>query len=95
MRAYGCLQREFADAKRESRDMYIKLVLNPWDEGMDPGKEFRVFVPPPTASGKAAAPENIAVSAISQYKWPIVFEVPWGFSLNRLFGLCDLARRRC
>jgi hypothetical protein len=32
MRAYGCLQGEFEDAKTQGREMEIKLVLNPWDE---------------------------------------------------------------
>ncbi|KAF1849812.1 uncharacterized protein K460DRAFT_390464 [Cucurbitaria berberidis CBS 394.84] len=87
MRAYGCLQREEQDAKKEEREMVLKLVLNPWDEGMDPGREFRVFVPPPAARGEKINAELLAVSAISQYRWPYVFEAPWGWSLERIAEL--------
>ncbi|KAL1797281.1 hypothetical protein ACET3X_003887 [Alternaria dauci] len=84
MRAYGCLTREFADAKTENREMQIKLVLNPWDEGMDPDKEFRVFVPPPAAKTRREADvTEFWVSAISQYRWPKAFEAPWGFDLQQ------------
>jgi hypothetical protein len=65
-RAYGCLRREFADAETEGKEMEIKLVLDPWDEGMDPGREVRVFIPPPAASGKVVTPENLVVGAVSQ-----------------------------
>jgi hypothetical protein len=90
MRAYGCLTREFADAKKEDREMQIKLVLNPWNEGMDAGKEFRVFVPPPTAkTGQEADATEFAISAISQYSWPMVFEEPWNFDLQQTVDLVD------
>jgi hypothetical protein len=81
MCAYGCLQREYEDARKEGRDVSITLVLNPWDEGMDPAREFRVFVPPPAARGLES--KDFRVSAISQYRWPMVFEAPWGFSLKQ------------
>jgi hypothetical protein len=80
MRAYGCLQREFEDATTQGRKMEIKLVLNPWDEGMDPGKEFRIFLPPPAAAGKASTSQNLLISGISQYRWCIVFDAPWDLS---------------
>jgi hypothetical protein len=88
MRAYGCLTREFEDAKREERDMQIKLVLNPWDAGMDAGREFRVFVPPPAAkTGMEADARAMAISGISQYRWPMVFEAPWGLDLQQTVDL--------
>jgi len=69
MRAYGCLTCEFEDAKKERREMEIKLVLNPWDGGMDAGKEFRVFVPPPAAkTGREVTVAEFEISAISQYR---------------------------
>jgi hypothetical protein len=34
IRAYGCLQREFDDAKMQRREMEIKLILKPWDVGV-------------------------------------------------------------
>jgi hypothetical protein len=90
MRAYGCLTREFEDAKKDDREMQIKLVLNPWDEAMDPGKEFRVFVPPPAAkTGREADATEFAISAISQYRWPMVFEAPWGLDLQQTVDLVD------
>ncbi|KAI4629138.1 uncharacterized protein J4E87_003399 [Alternaria ethzedia] len=94
MRAYGCLTREFEDAKKEGREMQIKLVLNPWDEEMDPAKEFRVFVPPPAAKiGREALAAQFEVSAISQYRWPMGFEAPWGFELQRTVGLVDVGAK--
>jgi hypothetical protein len=82
MRAYGCLQREYKDAKAQGRQMEIELVLSPWDRGMEPGKQSHVFVPPPAAAaGKASTPLNFEVSAISQYRWPIVFKAPWNLSV--------------
>ena len=95
MRAYGCLTREFEDAKREEREMQIKLVLNPWDEGMDPAKEFLVFVPPPAAkTGREALAAQFEVSAISQYRWPMGFEAPWGLDLERTVELVDVAAKK-
>jgi hypothetical protein len=85
MRAYGCLTREYEDAGEEGREMVIRLVLNPWDERMDPGKEFRVFVPPPAARGSKI--KDFRISAISQYRWPMVFEAPWNFSLQQTVDL--------
>ncbi|RAR04555.1 hypothetical protein DDE82_004512 [Stemphylium lycopersici] len=71
MRAYGCLVREKEDAEKQGREMVIRLALNRWDEGMDPAREFRVFVPPPAAaavsrSTNALIVENFKISAISQ-----------------------------
>jgi hypothetical protein len=54
------------EAKKEGTEVQIKLVLSPWDVGMDPGKEFRVFVPPPAAkTGQEADAAEFAISAIS------------------------------
>lgn len=84
MQAYGCLQREKENAAREGREMSIKLVLDRWDDGMDTAREFRVFVPPPAAAAATDSEtcKNFKISAISQYKWPFVFEAPWGFTLE-------------
>ncbi|USP76621.1 hypothetical protein yc1106_03895 [Curvularia clavata] len=50
---------------------------------MDTAREFRVFVPPPAAAATdSETPKNFKISAISQYKWPFVFEAPWGFTLE-------------
>jgi hypothetical protein len=56
---------------------------------MDPGKEFRVFVLPPAANGKDAISQNFKISAISQYRWPIVFEAPCGFTLEQTVAHVD------
>jgi hypothetical protein len=89
MRAHSCLQREKEDAEKENREMKIKLVLNRWDEDMDDAREFRVFVPPSAAAAGAindfsTAPklEDFKISAISQYKWPFVFQTPWDYTLE-------------
>ncbi|KAI4950398.1 hypothetical protein J4E91_004280 [Alternaria rosae] len=95
MRAYGCLTREFEDARKEGRQMKIKLVLNPWDEGMDPAKEFRVFVPPAAArTGREAVASEFEISAISQYRWPMGFEAPWGFGLQQTVELVDVGAKK-
>ncbi|KAJ6201724.1 hypothetical protein J3E72DRAFT_182069 [Bipolaris maydis] len=77
MRTYSCLQYEKVHAEKEERNMEIKLVLNRWHEGMDPGREFRVFVSPPAAAQAritnhpmaAPRPDDFKISAISQYRW--------------------------
>jgi hypothetical protein len=95
MRTYGCLTREFEEAKKEGTEAQIKLVLNPWDAGMDPGKEFRVFVPPPAAkTGQDANATEFAISAISQYRWPMEFEAPWGFDLQQTVDLIDVGAKK-
>lgn len=83
MRAWGCLQRERKDAEQQDREMKIQLVLNPWDENMDPKHEFRVFVPPPAVRGASVEFENLKITAISQYHWPVPFEQIPGFSLEQ------------
>ncbi|KAF2439674.1 hypothetical protein P171DRAFT_436296 [Karstenula rhodostoma CBS 690.94] len=82
MRSWNCLQNERADAEREGREMKIELVLNPWDEGMDSRREFRVFVPPPTATGAKEEVGQMKISAVSQYRWPFPFSHPFDFSLK-------------
>ncbi|KAF2729400.1 hypothetical protein EJ04DRAFT_515956 [Polyplosphaeria fusca] len=78
MRAHGCLQREKEDAERECRHVSIKLILNRWNEQIDAGQEFRVFVPPPAACGGDA----FEISAISQYQWHSPFEARYGLSVE-------------
>lgn len=73
MRAWNCLQNEKAEAEQEGREMNIVLVLNPWDEGMDAGREFRVFVPPPTARGVKEEVDHLEITGVSQYRWPFPF----------------------
>ncbi|KAH5830456.1 hypothetical protein HBI94_042160 [Parastagonospora nodorum] len=49
MRAYGNLQWATQAEERpwgENR-ANVQLILNPWNDKMDPAREFRVFVPPP------------------------------------------------
>jgi hypothetical protein len=47
-----------------------KLILNLWNDEMDPAKEFRVFVPPPAARGIAEPHiDDLEISGISQYRW--------------------------
>ncbi|EUC44968.1 hypothetical protein COCMIDRAFT_96930, partial [Bipolaris oryzae ATCC 44560] len=83
MRAYSCLQREKVHAEKEDRETKIKLVLNRWDEGMDPGREFRAFVSPPAAAQArtknhpmaSPKPDDFKISAISQYRYTLVFDV--------------------
>lgn len=53
--------------------MRIRLVMNRWDEGMDPVMEFRGFVPPLAAtaantSNNVLIVEDLKISAISQYR---------------------------
>ena len=53
--------------------MRIRLVMNRWDEGIDPAREFRGFVPPPAAaaantSNNVLIVEDLKISAISQYR---------------------------
>lgn len=83
MRAWNCLQSERADAEREDREMRIELILNPWSEGMDPRTEFRVFVPPPKATGVEEEVGQLRVSAVSQYRWPFPFSRPFDFLLEQ------------
>jgi hypothetical protein len=67
--------------------MKIELVLNPWDEGMDPSREFRVFVPPPTARDAKEEVSQMRVSAVSQYRWPVPLTHPFNLSLRRMAEL--------
>ncbi|KZM25461.1 uncharacterized protein EKO05_0007378 [Ascochyta rabiei] len=82
MRAWGCLQREQLEAKQQNREMKIQLVLNAWDDAMDPRREFRAFVPPPTARGAARDVTQLQVTCVSQYHWPLPLECAFGFSLQ-------------
>jgi hypothetical protein len=82
MRAYGCLQRESEDARKENREVKIELVLNKWDDTMDTSREYRVFVPPPLAKLPGRAPgsvgsQNMKISAISQYRWHSPYVPPY------------------
>lgn len=73
MRAYGCLERERDAARAHGKDVNIKIAINAWDGGMDPMREFRVFVPPPGAR----LSEEMKISAISQYRWWTPFVSPY------------------
>ncbi|KAJ4351026.1 hypothetical protein N0V95_004197 [Ascochyta clinopodiicola] len=89
MRAWGCLQREVLAAEQQDRELQLQLVLNAWDDAMDPRREFRVFVPPPAARGAASVVAQFAITAVSQYHWPLPFERAFGF------GLQETARLVC
>jgi hypothetical protein len=81
MRAYGCLQSAKQDAERDGDGLgpKMQLILNPWNDNMDPAKEFRVFVPPPAARGILGPHTNdFKVSGISQYKWHSALQSPPG-----------------
>lgn len=49
---------------------------------MDPAKEFRVFVPPPSARKEKDG--NFRISAISQYRWHEPLQLPPGFTVAQL-----------
>ena len=87
MRACRCLEFEKQDSERKDRGLNILLVLNAWDEGMDAGAEFRVFVPPPAARGAKAEASKLKVSAVSQYRWHSPFAYPHGFNLDEIAKL--------
>lgn len=84
MRAWTSLQLSLADARLCDTDPQIHLVLNPWDEDMDPSSEYRVFVPPPAVCGAPALISHFAVSAISQYEWHAPFRPLPGSSCSSL-----------
>jgi hypothetical protein len=87
MRAYGALLQEKEAADKEDRDLVLKLVLNPWNWEMDAGTEFRVFVPPPNVRGAEAKLENLKISAISQYRWSMIFKPVKGMSTQQVAEL--------
>ncbi|KAF1937552.1 hypothetical protein EJ02DRAFT_505929 [Clathrospora elynae] len=64
---------DYARAKEQERDMVMPLVLNPWDETMDPGKEFRVFVPPPLCFD-VAMQEHGGVQLVELYPFGAISE---------------------
>ena len=73
MRAWNSLQAERDNAQKEGREVRVDLILNPWDESMDDGNEFRCFAPPLAAAGFQASVDTLHLSAVSQYKWPFEF----------------------
>ncbi|KAJ4983595.1 hypothetical protein SVAN01_10914 [Stagonosporopsis vannaccii] len=87
MRAWNCLQNERADAEAQRRDLRMEMVLNLWDDDMDAGREFRVFVPPPAARGAQVEVGQLKVSAISQYTWAFPFTYPFGLGLRQTASL--------
>ena len=87
MRAYGAFLSEKEAADKEDRDLVLKLILNPWNGEMDAGREFRVFVPPPVVHGAEAKLENLKISAISQYRWSVVFAPVKGISTQQVAEL--------
>jgi hypothetical protein len=85
MRAHGCLQRAKKDADEAGEVVTTQLILNPWDESMDPAKEFRVFVPPPAALGNLQPHVNdLRISAISQYRWHHAFTAPFDLTVQEV-----------
>jgi hypothetical protein len=85
MRAYGCLQSAKQDAERDGDGFgpKIQLILNPWNDDMNPAKEFRVFVPPPAARGITEPQLNdFKVSGISQYRWHSSLQSPPGSTVE-------------
>ena len=52
-----------ADALRDEPGERSRVFLVPWDKMMDPGREFRVFCPPPRGE----------IVAVSQYRWTSPF----------------------
>ncbi|KAF2035589.1 hypothetical protein EK21DRAFT_107110 [Setomelanomma holmii] len=85
MRAYSCLQRMKQAADEKQVDMDIKLILNPWNESMDPQTEFRVFVPSP-AAGRVRHPtaNDFRISSISQYAWQRPFKAPFNLDVKEV-----------
>jgi hypothetical protein len=77
MRAWNALQNEVLHANAQERELRIDLILKPWDAFMDPGTEFRCFVPPPAARGAAPLVANLRLSAVSQYVWHRAFTHPF------------------
>jgi hypothetical protein len=87
MRAYGCFQsvKEDAEEGEDEQGLKMQFILNPWNAGMDPAKEFRVFVPPPAARGiRKPRIEDFTPSAISQYKWHSVLKLPSGLTVQQV-----------
>jgi hypothetical protein len=79
MRAYGCLQSAKQDAEKEGEEYEPKmqLILNPWNDGMDPAKEFRIFVPQLAARGVIEPHiKDLNISGISQYRWYSALQLP-------------------
>ncbi|KAF2117653.1 hypothetical protein BDV96DRAFT_644004 [Lophiotrema nucula] len=90
MRAYGSLHREVDEATQAGREVKVNMVLNPWNKNMDPGYEFRVFVPPPAARGpktpKNSFIKDFKIAAISQYRWskPFYTRRDWNMTDEQL-----------
>jgi hypothetical protein len=81
MRAFGSIQNAIEEAERDRNESgpKIQLILNPWNDGMDPAKEFRVFVPPPAARGITEPHiDDLKISGISQYRWHQPLQLPPG-----------------
>jgi hypothetical protein len=78
MRANGRLQ----NANRAN----VQLISNPWNDRMDPAREFRVFVPPPAVPTHhlGEVSDNFRISAISQYRWHRPLQPPPGFTIEQV-----------
>ncbi|KAH5442530.1 hypothetical protein HBI23_131640 [Parastagonospora nodorum] len=94
MRAYGNLQ--WATQAEERRwgenRANVQLILNPWNDKMDPAREFRVFVPPPSARKENYG--DFRISAISQYRWHKRLQLPPGFTIERLVDCVAMGARK-
>jgi hypothetical protein len=81
MRAFGCMQSAKEDSERggDESGPRLQLILNLWNDEMDPAKEFRVFVPPPAARGIAEPHiDDLEISGISQYRWHQTLQITPG-----------------
>jgi hypothetical protein len=85
MRAYGCLKhvQERVEKDGSGSGTTMNLALNPWNNTMDTATEFRVFVPSPAACGILEPRiNNFKISAISQYKWHSILNLPFDSTLQ-------------
>lgn len=77
----GSLRAGAAVARAEGRG--VGLCAVPWREGMDAGREFRVFVPPalPRRAQEmghgGGRRRGLRIAAVSQYAWHKALRLPW------------------
>jgi hypothetical protein len=86
-RAYGCLQRaeKLEERPYDENRQNVQLILNPWNDKMDEGREFRVFFPPPAACAvRLNQSSDCRIGAISQYRWHKPLQPPRGFTIERV-----------
>jgi len=94
MRAYGSLQwaTQTEDRPWDENRANVQLILNPWNDKMDPAREFRVFVPPPSA--RKEKDDDFRISAISQYRWHEPLQLPPGFTVARLVDCVTMGAQK-